>query len=134
VLDIYQQRLIQLGMSLFNRPIYDAFNQELRREIQYDFKALKETILRNVPFLNEQQKYVYDTLMKVANDRTGGFFFLNAPGGIGKMFLRSLILAMIRSQNEIALGSSGIACDPWIALIPNDMPFDLKRLNLNGSR
>jgi hypothetical protein len=34
--------LIQLGMTTPNCPIHDAFNQELRREIQYDSKALKE--------------------------------------------------------------------------------------------
>lgn len=41
----------------------------------------------------------------------GGFFFLDAPGGTGKTFLISLILAEIRSNNGIALAvaSSGIA-------------------------
>ncbi|VVC42787.1 Hypothetical protein CINCED_3A014979 [Cinara cedri] len=48
--------LIQLGMTTPNRPMHDVFNQELRRETQYDSEALKETVLRNVPFLNEQQK------------------------------------------------------------------------------
>ncbi|CAH1115442.1 unnamed protein product [Psylliodes chrysocephalus] len=49
--------------------------------------------------------------MKVVNDGTGGIFFLDALGGTGKMFLISLILATIRSQNGIALAlaSSGIA-------------------------
>lgn len=95
----------------------DAFNQELRRETQCDSEALKETVLRNVlnvlkcPLLNEQQKYVYETLMKVVNDGTDGFFFLDAPGGTGEMFSISLILATIRSQNGIALAlvSSSIA-------------------------
>ena len=67
--------LIQLGMATPNRPMHDAFNQELRRETQYDYEALKETVLRNVPPLNEQQKYAFDTLKKVVNDGTGGFFF-----------------------------------------------------------
>ncbi|GBL76141.1 hypothetical protein AVEN_234427-1 [Araneus ventricosus] len=41
----------------------------------------------------------------------GGFFFLDAPGGTGKTFLISLLLAEIRSKNGIALAvaSSGIA-------------------------
>ena len=49
--------------------------------------------------------------MKVVNEGTGRFFFLDAPGGTGKTFLKSLILAMIRSQKGIALAlaSSGIA-------------------------
>ncbi|KAL4098782.1 hypothetical protein QTP88_023320 [Uroleucon formosanum] len=72
--------------------------------------TLKELIQTNLPLLNEQQKYVFDTLMKVTNDETGGIYFVDAPGGTGKTFLISLILATIRSQNKIslALASSGI--------------------------
>lgn len=103
--------LPQLGMTAPNRPMHDAFNQELKREKQYDCDALKESVRTNVPLLNRQQKHAYDTLMKVVNDGTGGMFFLDAPGGTGKTFLIALILATIRSQNGIALAlaSSGIA-------------------------
>lgn len=103
--------LIQLGLTAPNRPMHDAFNQELHRERLYDLNALKELIQTNLPLLNEQQKYVFETLMKVTNDETGGIYFLDAPGGTGKTFLISLILATIRSQNKIALAlaSSGIA-------------------------
>ncbi|CAH2224923.1 jg5073, partial [Pararge aegeria aegeria] len=103
--------LIQLGLTAPNRPMHDAYNQELHREKLYDLNALKELIQTNLPLLNEQQKYVFETLMKVTNDETGGIYFLDAPGGTGKTFLISLILATIRSQNKIALAlaSSGIA-------------------------
>ena len=74
--------LIQFGITP-NRQMHDVFNQELRRETQYDSEALKETVLKNVPLLNEQQKNAYDTLMKVVKDGTGGFFFLDAPSGTG---------------------------------------------------
>ena len=49
--------------------------------------------------------------MKVVNDGTEGIYFLDSPGGTGKTFLISLILATIRSHNEIglALASSCIA-------------------------
>ncbi|GFT86610.1 ATP-dependent DNA helicase pif1 [Trichonephila clavipes] len=45
------------------------------------------------------------------NDRVGGTFFLDAPGGTGKTFLIRLIMATVRSKNDIALAlaSSGIA-------------------------
>ncbi|XP_050064546.1 ATP-dependent DNA helicase pif1-like [Aphis gossypii] len=103
--------LIQLGLTAPNRPMHDAINQELHRERLYDLNDLKELIQTNLPLLNEQQKYVFETLMKVTNDETGGIYFLDAPGGTGKTFLISLILATIRSQNKIALAlaSSGIA-------------------------
>ncbi|KAJ8873300.1 hypothetical protein PR048_026934 [Dryococelus australis] len=90
--------LSQLGMAASNRPMHDGFNQE-------------ESVRINLQPLNQQQSYVFDTLMKVVNDETGGIYFLDAPGGTGKIFLSSLILATIRSHNEIALAlaSSGIA-------------------------
>nr|XP_036224310.1 uncharacterized protein LOC106621587 [Bactrocera oleae] len=108
---ISNKLLIQLGLTAPNRPMHDAFNQELHREKLYDLNSLKELIQTNLPLLNEQQKYVFETLMKVTNDETGGIYFLDAPGGTGKTFLISLILATIRSQNKIALAlaSSGIA-------------------------
>ena len=45
------------------------------------------------------------------NNGAGGIYFLDAPGGTGKTFLISLLLARIRSQNKVvlALASSGIA-------------------------
>ncbi|CAB3224789.1 unnamed protein product [Arctia plantaginis] len=71
---------------------------------------IEEFVRNNVPLLNEQQKQVYETLMQ-AVDNTGGLFFLDAPGGTGKTFVISLILATIRSRCDIALAlaSSGIA-------------------------
>ncbi|GBP37976.1 hypothetical protein EVAR_84963_1 [Eumeta japonica] len=49
--------------------------------------------------------------MKAVDDGNGGLFFLNAPGGTGKKFLMSLILATIRANSDIAVAfaSSGIA-------------------------
>ena len=95
--------LSQLGMTAPNRSMHDAFNQELQREKLFDLDALRESVRIYVPLLNQQQKYVFGTLMKVVNDRTGGFYFLDAPGGTGKVFLISLVLATIRLQNGIAL-------------------------------
>ncbi|GBP83330.1 hypothetical protein EVAR_54347_1 [Eumeta japonica] len=70
------------GLTAPNRPMHDAFNQELHRERLYDLNALKELIQTNLPLLNEQQKYVFETLMKVKNDETGGIYFLDAPGDL----------------------------------------------------
>ena len=65
----------------------------------------------NVPKLNDQQKNVYDTIMQAVKNEAGGLYFLDAPGGTGKTFVISLILANIRVQGKIALAlaSSGIA-------------------------
>lgn len=103
--------LINLGLTTPNRPLLYDSNHELNREQQYDRNSLNQAVLMGVPLLNQQQKRVYDTLMRVVNDGSGGIYFLDAPGGTGKTFLISLILASIRSQNHIALAlaSSGIA-------------------------
>lgn len=103
--------LPQLGMISPNRPMHAAFNQEMEREQQYDCNELSENLRFNIPKMNDQQKNAYDTIMKAVNDGSGGIYFLDAPGGTGKTFLISLILATIRSQNQIALAlaSSGIA-------------------------
>lgn len=54
---------------------------------------------------------MYDTFMAAVNNGSGGIYFLDAPGGTGETFLISLILATIRSKNDVALAlaSSGIA-------------------------
>ncbi|XP_072395344.1 uncharacterized protein [Diabrotica undecimpunctata] len=94
-----------------NREINDAFNRELEREREYNHQELDLVVQRNVPLLNYQQKEVYDTLMKAIADENGGLYFLHAPGGTGKTFLMSLVLATVRARSNIAVAvaSSGIA-------------------------
>ncbi|XP_014218806.1 uncharacterized protein LOC106647065 [Copidosoma floridanum] len=72
---------------------------------------IQEFVFNNVPLLNEQQKQVCEALMQAVDNNTGDLFFLDAPGGTGKTFVISLILATIRSRCDIALvlASSGIA-------------------------
>jgi len=45
--------LIQLGIATPNRTMHEAFNQALRRKTQYDSEALRETVQRNFPLLNQ---------------------------------------------------------------------------------
>lgn len=54
---------------------------------------------------------MYDTLMKAVNDGKGGLYFLDSPGGTGKTFLMSIVLATFRERSIImvAVASSGIA-------------------------
>lgn len=94
-----------------DRGMNDAFEQELQRELEYDTDALAQFVHTNVPLLNAQQKKLYDTVMNAIDSGNGGMFFLDAPGGTGKTFLISLILATVRSKSDIAVAvaSSGIA-------------------------
>ncbi|XP_008181178.1 uncharacterized protein LOC103308839 [Acyrthosiphon pisum] len=95
--------LSTLGMPAPNRSTHAAFNLELPREKNYDRDEQAERVRKNVPLLNAEQKNVYDSLMKVVDDGTGGIYFFDAPGGTGKTFVISLILAKIRSISQIAL-------------------------------
>lgn len=65
----------------------------------------------NEPKLVQEQKNIYDIIMHDVDTQQRGLFFFDAPGGTGKTFLISLILAKSRSQGRIALGiaSSGIS-------------------------
>ncbi|XP_029172028.1 uncharacterized protein LOC114941268 [Nylanderia fulva] len=99
------------GMPSPARPAADLVNTDLQREKQYDHRNLATIIVNSEPLLTAEQKIIYDRIMLGVAAEQGGFFFLDAPGGTGKTFLISLILAKIRSQQKIALAvaSSGIA-------------------------
>lgn len=110
-LSIANKALVQLGMEAPNRASLDLLNQEVQRELQYDCVELGTYVTVNVPKLNAEQKVAYDTILEAIANESGGLYFLDAPGGTGKTFLISLILATVRSENKIALAlaSSGIA-------------------------
>ncbi|XP_074115105.1 uncharacterized protein LOC141537825 [Cotesia typhae] len=61
--------------------------------------------------ITNQQKNVYNEILNAINTDSGQLYFLDAPGGTGKMFLINLLLAKVRSVKKIALAiaSSGIA-------------------------
>ena len=65
----------------------------------------------NVPKLNSEQAAVYTRVMNSVNNNLGETIALEAPGGTGKTFLTSTILANIRARGEVALATatSGIA-------------------------
>ncbi|GFV15904.1 ATP-dependent DNA helicase [Trichonephila clavipes] len=110
-LTIANKALGQLGMPASNRPENNLSNSDLQRETHYDSDELRTFIRTNLPQLILEQSIAYDRIMRAITEQSGGLFFIDAPGGTGKTFLLSLILATIRSQNNIALAiaSSGIA-------------------------
>ncbi|GFX01509.1 ATP-dependent DNA helicase [Trichonephila clavipes] len=110
-LTIANKALVQLGMPASNRPANNLFDRDLQREKHYDSDELGTFVRTNLPQLILEQRIAYDRIMRAITEQSGGLFFIDAPGGTGKTFLLSLILATIRSQNDIALAiaSSGIA-------------------------
>ncbi|XP_055306852.1 uncharacterized protein LOC129571114, partial [Sitodiplosis mosellana] len=110
-LAIINKTLIQLGMEAPDRTTEGIHNNDLRREQCYDINELDAYVHSNVPKLQTEQLNVYKSIMRAVENKCGGLYFLDAPGGTGKTFLISLILATIRSKNGIALAlaSSEIA-------------------------
>lgn len=108
---ISNKTLMQLGMKAPDRTSENFHNNDLRREQCYDINELDTYIRSNLPKLKTEQMHVYTTIMQDVENKTGGLYFLDAPGGTGKTFVISLILSTIRSKNGIALAlaSSGIA-------------------------
>ncbi|XP_026470269.1 uncharacterized protein LOC113374440 [Ctenocephalides felis] len=100
---IEDMSLIQFGMSAPSRAAVDIMNNDVEREHQFDKTALATFVANNKILLTAEQQSVYDQINTSIEAQQGGFFFLDAPGGTGKTFIISLILARVRSQNNIAL-------------------------------
>jgi hypothetical protein len=96
-LEIANKVLSHLGMPSPNRSSAASFDVELRHEQNYNTGDLLSYVQSNIPKLTIEQKGIYDQIMQTVNNGVGEIF-LDAPGGTGKTFLTTLILAAIRSQ------------------------------------
>ena len=83
----------------------------IAEETPDNIEELLEFVNTNLPLLNVDQKKVFDEVTRCVQQNISKIFFLDGPGGTGKIFLYNLILAQVRSQNRIALAmaSSGLA-------------------------
>ena len=89
-------------------------NNLINEQLQYDLNKLKNEIEENVPKLNNEQRIIYDRIIRRTFQQNlcgGNTFFIDGPGGCGKTFVYKVILATVRLQRKIALAvaSSGIA-------------------------
>ncbi|PWZ43652.1 putative ubiquitin-like-specific protease 1B [Zea mays] len=101
-------------IKTFPLPIIDRYDdsQGIDREIYEELSieattedvALQET-------LNEEQKSAYEKILSVVDTSNGGVFFVDGPGGTGKTYLYKALLAVLRSQDKIAVATatSGVA-------------------------
>ncbi len=85
--------------------------KEIEEETNYDVNTLKQIVHENVPKFNEEQRQVYQRVMSSIEQDKGEIIALDAPGGTGKTFLISTLLAKVRSEREVGLGTatSGVA-------------------------
>jgi hypothetical protein len=119
---IYLQEKVQqenLDISVdFNLPRPDLTLQpmsdvprDIRDETLLDVAELEDRISNNIDRLTEEQRLVYDAVVKSVMDEDGLLFCLDAFGGTGKTFLINMILDKVRSLGKVALATatSGIA-------------------------
>jgi len=70
-----------------------------------DYGAQHESLL------NDDQKLIYEPVLRHHYNNEGGVIFIDAPGGTGKTFLINILLARLGGEKNVALAvaSSGIA-------------------------
>ncbi|XP_074339091.1 uncharacterized protein LOC141677199 isoform X4 [Apium graveolens] len=86
-------------------------NDLLLEEMMYDREKLRSKASEGVDCFNSKQRLIFDEILESVHTNAGGFYFVYGPGGTGKTFLWSTILARLRSEGKIvlAVASSGIA-------------------------
>ncbi|WOG82315.1 hypothetical protein DCAR_0101478 [Daucus carota subsp. sativus] len=86
-------------------------NTLLYEENMYDTRALGIEVEKCRAMLNEQQSYVFETVVANVTIKKGDLFFVYGHGGTGKTFLWKTIINKLRSEEKIVLvvASSGIA-------------------------
>ncbi|XP_021992293.1 uncharacterized protein LOC110889094 [Helianthus annuus] len=86
-------------------------NRLITEELDYDRIDLQEQFENLLVSLTDEQRLIYDDIMKAVEDNKGGVFFVYGYGGTGKTFLWKTLSASLRSKGEIVLNvaSSGIA-------------------------
>lgn len=110
-ISISNKTVLELGLPAAKYNQNNITNKDLLRERNYNVEELQTFVENQKRLLVDDQKVAFETIMNQFQRKKGGIVFLDAPGGTGKTFLLNLILAAVRSKNEIALAvaSSGIA-------------------------
>ena len=90
--------------------------QEVVCETSYDIANLDSYVEENEGKLLQDQRQANDTITDAVRNHKVVIFFLDAPGGTGKTFVTTLLLAKVRQQRLIVIevASSEIAA----ALLP----------------
>ena len=70
-------------------------------DLNFDSETLKEKVNQKCQQLNDQQKEVYDSVIKFVLQKQGQIFVLDASGGTRKTQTINLISAAVRSCNKM---------------------------------
>ena len=92
VVCLSEKYLVDFGMTSPNRENLNYDPLELSIRQSYDIHQLKEFVQVNITKLVDDQKHAFDAIVDSVINNKGKIFFLDAPGGTGKMFLINLLL------------------------------------------
>ncbi|XP_057456739.1 uncharacterized protein LOC130747739 isoform X2 [Lotus japonicus] len=86
-------------------------NKLIYAERDYDTTKLNEEFQNYFKSLTDEQRTIFDTIMKAVSDEQGGMYFLYGHGGTGKTFMWKTLASALRAKGDIVLtvASSGIA-------------------------
>ena len=86
----------------------DDIPREIIEETSIEVEPEDTSLHKN---LNKEQKEAYVEILATIDDQSGGIFFVDGPGGMGKTFLYRALLATIRGHGKIAVApaTSGVA-------------------------
>ena len=74
----------------------ETFRKEINEELAIN---VSQEDLSCIATLNTEKKYAYDLILKKLLNNKGGAFFIDGPGGTGKTYLYSALLATVRSKS-----------------------------------
>jgi hypothetical protein len=100
----------EVSADLQHDGVEDA-SVEIAQELRYD-RAEQETLLQQrLNSFNSEQQAAYEAIAQAYARQEDALFFVDGGAGCGKTFLYGALLALARSQGNIALAvaSSGIA-------------------------
>lgn len=95
----------QMNTNYLNQLVYERESTCRTEEVN------ENNVLTMEDLLTSDQKIVYNTILDSIQSQTGGFFFLDAPGGTGKTFILNLVISKLQILKKVvvAVASSGIA-------------------------
>lgn len=85
-IQINNKHINQLGLQSPTKSVYKE--SHILRDQKYDVGKLKIYVQQQKQLLNSEQKHVFETIMNNYNTKKGGIYFLDAPGGTGKVIKR----------------------------------------------
>jgi hypothetical protein len=118
--DAYNDTLLlfEAKLTLMNKGLHDFsemllvlpsvemlhVNPQLATELDYDRDVLHGYINQNLSRLNICQETAVTIVFNVVAQGVGAIFFLDGPGGSGKTFIYSMLLASVQRDRHVMIG------------------------------